>query len=182
MAGWDIVNKLDMNSVLYPPVLSPEDAYDMHGSLHNCQILDTVSETITSDDVAKFIRAMNEDGHELEMRDAKINLICIDLSYQDNPEDIRNKFDIYIYLYRIMPDGIRCRMCVGFVYYYASLEDDGTYSVEQEYSFEMCMEEYHRQPGDYFKVENRINNDVVKKKFEVVDYGYPRLYDFQLND
>ena len=185
MANCLVVRELT-EEILNPPMMHPDRDEDKYGSLWDCVILDTHTPTLTSDDVSSFIQIMNENNLPLEMYPGdKVFLYCENNDqYESNPADPRYKFNTFLYLYHRQPNGSMVKTCIGFVYYYAIQNEDGTFQIDVEYAPEYSIDEFHRDAGDYFKVSIYNDNDGVEEvPFEYIDPGYPQLYivDFNTN-
>ena len=170
----EIVYEID-DEILCPKIIFPTLINLKYGSLKHCKILDNTSVTITNNDIINYLETMTNDNMTCVIStnmNGYILLDCDNSMFCNNPDDIRHKFDMYIYLYRLFNNTMWKKICIGYVYYYVKCTDDGNYNIVTKYDILLCTEEYTRYPGDHFVIEGLNDNiDIDEMEYEVV---YPK--------
>ena len=168
----EVVEELT-DEILNPlPIEDPGNPEDLYGSICRCVTLDTITPFYTDDDVNKYIRFMDE--HQYKYNTDDEGRICLSdfehHEYENDPEDPRYKFCLYLYFYRRFPNEVWKRACIGYIHPYAIRNEDGTYDIDLDYSLECSIEEFQRLPGDYFKITlPNTDLDVQECKLDYIE-------------
>jgi len=89
-------------------------------------------------------------------------------------ENIFNKE--FIFLYR----GGK-KTVIGYVNYYATLQEDGKYILQHNHEYYICREEYELEEGDFIGI-NYEDDGIPNCDYDLVDNGPDFLYKIVFKD